>query len=94
MTCTHLLNGIEDCVFCQRDQLRQELSLAEEGLANYQQENARLHSTLARRLQELADAKWLICNGEKHFGSLWRDATAEDINAVTRRALPQPGEQK
>ena len=50
----------------------------------------RLLSTLAYRLQELDDAKWLIRNGEKHFGSLWRDATAEDINAVTRRAPPQP----
>lgn len=76
------------------NQLRQELSLAEEGLANYQQENANLHSILARRLQELDDAKWLIRNGEKHFGSLWRDATSEDINAITRRALPQSAEQQ
>ena len=73
-------------------QLRQELSLAEEGLANYQQENAQLRSTLAYRLQELGDAKWLIRNGEKHFGSLWRDATTEDILAITRRSEPQPGE--
>jgi len=71
-------------------QLRQELSLAEEGLANAMQETQHLHSTLARRLQELDDDKWLIRNGEKHFGSLWRDATAEDINSITRRAPPQP----
>lgn len=77
----------------ERDQLRGNLSLAEEGLANYQQENAQLRSTLAYRLQELDNAKWLIRNGEKHFGSLWRDAIAEDINAITRRAPPQPGEQ-
>jgi hypothetical protein len=38
MTCKHLLNGAPDCVFCHRDQLKQELSLAEEGLANYAQE--------------------------------------------------------
>lgn len=38
MTCKHLLNGAPDCVFCHRDQLKHELSLAEEGLANYQQE--------------------------------------------------------
>lgn len=66
--------------------------LDDESVANYQQELERLHSTLAYRLQELDNAKWLIRNGEKHFGSLWRDATAEDINAITRRALPQPAE--
>ena len=72
------------------EQLRGTLSLAEEGLANYAQENERLQSILAQRLQELDDAKWLIRNGEKHFGSLWRDATAADIMAVTRRpAVPQ-----
>lgn len=52
-------------------------------------EISQLRSTLAHRLQELYDAKWLIRNGEKHFGSLWRDATPEDINAVTRRSPPQ-----
>jgi len=56
-------------------------------------ENSQLHSALAYRLQQLEDAKWLIRNGEKYFGSVWRDATAEDINAITRRAPPQPGEQ-
>jgi len=26
MTCKHLMNGIEDCVFCQRDHLQQEVN--------------------------------------------------------------------
>ena len=56
-------------------------------------ENEQLRSTLAHRLRELYEAKWLIRNGEKHFGSLWRDATTEDILAITRRSEPQPGEQ-
>jgi len=75
------------------EQAQKELSLAEEGLANYAQENQQLRSTLAHRLQELDDVKWLIRNGEKHFGSLWRDATASDIDAVTRRAPPQTEKQ-
>jgi ABC-type transporter MlaC component len=76
------------------EQLRGNLSLAEEGLANYQQENERLRQILAHRLQELYQAKWLIRNGEKHFGSLWRNATAEDIRAVAERSSePQSGEQ-
>jgi len=52
-------------------------------------ENEQLRTTLAHRLQELYEAKWLIHNGEKHFGSLWRDATTEDILAITRRSPPQ-----
>lgn len=82
-----------DVTLLQRDerikQLERELSLAEEGLANYAQELEQLRSTLAHRLQELYEAKWLIRNGEKHFGSLWRDATTNDILAITRRAPPQ-----
>ena len=71
------------------ERLRGTLPLAEEGLANYAQEVGHLHSTLAHRLQELDDAKWLIRNGEKHFGSLWRDATTDDIAAITRRPASQ-----
>lgn len=26
--------------------------------------------------------RWLIANGEKHFGTLWREATAADIDAI------------
>ena len=48
MTCKHLLNGAPDCVFCHRDQLKQELSLAEEGLANYAQEVKELRDALDR----------------------------------------------
>ena len=68
-----------------------QLGMAEEGLANYAQELAHLHSTLAHRLQELDDVKWLIRNGEKHFGSLWRDATAADIATITRRPAEPHG---
>lgn len=61
MTCKHLLNGAPDCVFCHRDQLKQELSLAEEGLANYAQENERLRQVIlaARRNGSVPEAYWL-----------------------------------
>lgn len=47
-TCKHLLRGAPDCVFCHRDQLKQELSLAEEGLANYAQEVEQLKAALSK----------------------------------------------
>lgn len=31
-----------------------------------------------------ADALWLIENGEHYFGTLWREATGADIDAVRR----------
>jgi len=61
MSCKHLLNGAPDCVFCHRDQLRHELSLAEEGLANYRLEVERLRTEIlkARRNGSVPEAFWL-----------------------------------
>jgi hypothetical protein len=73
MTCKHLLNGIEDCVFCQRDQLRQELSLAEEGLANYQQELQRI------RQESLSWARSCEC----------ACYACEKLSSVIRSSVPQ-----
>lgn len=33
---------------------------------------------------EIDRLRWLIANGEKHFGTLWRDATAADIDSVRK----------
>jgi hypothetical protein len=68
------------------------VSEASNALAAAHAENAQLRQTLAHRLRELYQAQWLIRNGEKHFGSLWRDATAEDIRAIAERSSePQTG---
>lgn len=49
MTCKHLLQGAPECVFCHRDQLKKELRLAEEGLANAMQEIERLKAVIDSR---------------------------------------------
>lgn len=69
MTCKHLLRGAPDCVFCHRDQLQQELRLAEEGLANYQKEINEVRTRLCRT--ELA---W-----EAQVKSLRDDLTASQL---------------
>lgn len=38
MTCKHLMRDTADCVFCERDLLRGELTMAEEGLGKATQE--------------------------------------------------------
>lgn len=32
--------------------------------------------------------EWLIVHGERHFGTLWRDASMDDVRFVLRRAPP------
>jgi len=51
-TKTHTIKTA-DCPWCLVAQLRGNLSLAEEGLANYQQENGQLRQTLREILEEL-----------------------------------------
>ena len=77
MTCKHLLNGAPDCVFCHRDQLRRELSLAEEGLANATQEIEQLKAENARLIGRCAALAFL------HYGG-----PSPDVEPP-----PQPGEQ-
>ena len=54
MTCKHALNPwpadqpLPTCLNCEIEQLRGNLSLAEEGLANYAQENEQLRAALKR----------------------------------------------
>lgn len=43
-------------------------------------------SEVKRLRAEVAALRWLIENGEKHFGSLWREAGSGDIDRV-RAAL-------
>jgi hypothetical protein len=63
---------------CHRDQLKHELSLAEEGLANYAQENERLRTALQ---------KW-----DKHCAC--GCSACEDLYTLARSLpVPQPGEQ-
>lgn len=62
-SCKHLLNGAPDCVFCHRDQLKHELSLAEEGLANYAQEVERL-----RKLAEKWEAQIQVAYNDYSYG--------------------------
>lgn len=33
-------------------------------------------------IADLERLQWLIANGERHFGTLWREATAADIDAA------------
>jgi hypothetical protein len=70
----------------ENERLCGDLSLAKRALEDLARENEQLRQTFAYRLRELYQAKWLIRNGEKHFGSLWRDATAEDIRAIAERS--------
>lgn len=76
-TCKHLLQGAPDCVFCHRDQLKHELSLAEEGLANYQQEVDQLQ-------QEIEVLRLYGNKGCTHMA---------DAELERRRALPQSAPQ-
>jgi len=63
MTCKHLLNGAPDCVFCHRDQLRENLRLAEEGMANATQEIEQLKADNQRLRQRCAALAFLHYGG-------------------------------
>lgn len=70
MTCKHLLQGTPDCVFCHRDQLKQKLSLAEEGLANYEEEMQARIKLMQQKDAEIAELRRCLdggvdCAGEK-----------------------------
>ena len=83
MTCKHLLQGAPDCVFCHRDQLKSELSLAEEGLANYQQEVERL-----QRNESVYDSMIDAANAENER----LRAALSDLNSQVERFCVEQGE--
>lgn len=84
MSCKHLLNGAPDCVFCHRDQLRGELTLAEEGLANYHQEALALHERIAvlqlerNRLKQGIEKALEWCYRENVYGHVRNELEIAD----------------
>lgn len=51
----------------------------------------RLQAALGKGTMHVARLMWLVENGERAFGTMWRDATAKDIEAAMR-AVPSPGD--
>lgn len=76
-TCKHLLRGAPDCVFCHRDQLLGELSLAQEGLANYEEEVVAQIAITRKREAQIAEL-----NSDLTAARLELEGARHDINRL------------
>jgi len=103
---THVIKTAE-CSWCTIEQLRGNLSLAEEGLANYQQEIERLRAALlkAKRSHYDCEDPWYQCPQHEEGCADDRrrggpcDCGADEFNAwidsvLSGASVPQSAEQK
>jgi len=87
MTCKHLMSGIEDCVFCQRDRLQQEVNCLLVENANLRGVRDQLLKDDGETIEQLRATLLSLSVSAQRISE-------EAALALARVSEPQPGEHK